>query len=299
MAGGTLDDELEALASGTLSLDDVMRQSGVKPLGGTPRSVKPAPKPKKAKPAKRGRTTPAPTPVKAPVAPTAPVADPRLAELEAQLVSARQAEAAAVEALSTLRTELAGTRDDLEHAQARVAERDVHTLAQLLEERGLRGDVRGLAVRSLIDAHRWDELATLIDVVDLRRARRVLDHHLVLHCGEADCPLPEHLAAVSTRRDRCELCAGKGQQGVLRAISDVLLLSGVTRLALLGGPTTHLRLLGSGLDGRVDSRRIRTVDEVGDAQLTLTWEGPDADDVVHVDGGLAGMLTALTAWNAR
>ena len=283
MAGGPLDDELEALATGRLSFDDLMKNSGVQRMGGTPKAT-----PKR----------PAKAPAKAPQPAPAPVADPRLAQLEAKVASLTGQVEALTADLASATQSLTAATDQLAAAEQRLTERETFTLAQLLDERGLRGDVRGLAIRALIDAHRWDALAGLLDVVDLRRARRVVAHHLVLHCGEGDCPLPEHLAAVSTGRPRCELCGGRGQQGLLRAVSDALLLSGVTRVALLNGPTAQLRVLIDGLDERVECTRIRTLDEVGDAQLVLAW-GEAVEGAVVVERGLASVLDAVTAWSER
>lgn len=303
MSTGPQDDDLEALASGALSLDQLMAQSGVKRMGGVAKSK---PRPKKAPKAPKARARTAARPVApSPSAPVERPVDPQVAELRGRIqvadarVATLEAELAAVRAeLAEASASLADKGDAMALLEARVADRDVTTLTALLEARGLRGDQRGVALRALIDAHRWEELVGLLDVLDVQRARRVLDHHLALHCGAEDCPVPDHLAALPVPRDRCELCAGLGRTGVLRAISDELLLSGVTRVALLRGPTSHLRLLTGQLDPRIEARRVRSADEVGDAQLVLAW-GDAPPDALAVAGGVADVLETLRAWNRR
>ena len=308
MARRTLDDEesLEALASGDLDFDQLMSQSGVRRLdkasAAKKRPTKPAQQkaqPQKAQPQKAPPTRAAPVPgrPRSGVEERAQAFEARTRQLEETLGTERserkaeRAHTAELEsALSTAVAERDEARRKLGVASARLDEqRDRPTLGELLAERGLVGvDAQGAAVRALVDAHRWEELAELLEVVDPEGARAVVAAHVVLHCGRADCPPPPHTGRVPVAEERCDICGGLGQAGLLRSISDTCMLAGVTKIGLVGGPPGQLRILVDGLDRRLSLLRG---DAASSAQVVVYWNVPG--DGVTVDGGLAALAAAL------
>ena len=305
MGRRTLDDEdsLEALAAGELDFDQLMSQSGVSRLGGP---QKKASKPKVASPAPQAKAK-----AEAPARPRprsgaeerAQAYEERAGELERSLGAESEARRSADARVLELEAENAALRARLGEAERRLGvasarldeQRDRPSVRELLEARGLAGlDSRGAAIRALVDARRWEELAELLDVIDEPAARAVLSAHLVLHCGRADCPPPDHIARVPVAERRCELCAGKGQAGLMRDISDTLMLAGINRLGLTGGPPAQVRLLADGLDRRLELLRGAAAQE---AQLQVAWnvEG----EGIRVDGGLAALAEALRSWSAE
>jgi hypothetical protein len=320
-----LEDSIEALAEGSLDLDELMSISGVRRGGQRPRkkatdrakppqgpSSKPAPRPG------RGATPSSSTsaraqPVRPP--PAAPVPKAQLERMQAleslvqtlrsELDKARSERDEVRSRLRPLRRERDEAREEARSASdradrmaARVSrvEQDNPLLSTLLEEQGFRGsDERAAAIRALLDAHRWGEIESMLVPIDPALLRLRLSRHVVLHCGESDCPRPSGVALVRVGRDRCEVCGGEGQPSLQRAISDCLMLNGCRVLLLRGGRPWELRLLRDGVDRRLTVDLDRGQDEP-DA-LRVAWGLPVREGELAAEVGIPALVQALRAWS--
>ncbi|HJN73330.1 MAG TPA: hypothetical protein QGF58_05285 [Myxococcota bacterium] len=308
MGRRTLDDEesLEALASGDLDFEQLMAQSGVERLGDKPPAKGKTTRQPGAPAQKPARPTPKaeaarPGPPRSGAEERARAYEARTEQLEQTLDVERGQRKSAAARIADLEANVAELNSNLELATAklRVAsarldeQRDRPSIGELLGARGLEGmDARGAAVRALVDARRWESLAELLEVVDEPSARAILAAHVVLHCGRPDCPAPPHAARVPVTEERCDLCAGQGQAGLLRDISDTFLLAGVTRIGLVGGPPAQVRILSNGLDRRLELLRGQRAAE---GQVQIAWNV--GSEGIAVDGGLAALAAALKAWS--
>jgi hypothetical protein len=271
------------------------------------------PAPKAAEPAAR-ETTPLPTrepelptPTVA-VEPTAPVPDhpqassrsgsaegtARLEELERSVTALEEQLAQSREALARSMAERDAAlqqRDAMQQHSGRLLEGlgqgggEPNSLLGLLQARGLRGlDEAGFALRGLLAAHLLEGSLPLMQVQDGGRLGRVLRDRLVLHCGRQACVAPEGVELVQVPKGRCELCGGLELPRAFQVLSDACLLSGITRLVIVGGRRWQLGWLEAGLDRRLKLRHWSgerpPVEDALDscldgAQLVILWDGAE------------------------
>lgn len=276
-----------------VSLDDMMRKSGVRRLDGAPDPARGAPSPRPAPPPAR----PPPAPAQAIESPPPKVdslrSDPllrdRLLQSEVQLDRARQQitelreqlaaqQGRAMKRVAELEQRLVD-RDALAHELQRqldaakaapepatgapsepppAPDQDaLATLNALLRERGLIGeDEAAAAVRALIAAHRWAPIADTLQVPSPDPVRATLQHRLVLHCEREGCPVPAGVTPVRVGQERCEMCGGTDAERVLRRFSEALLLHGLRRLLLVGGALGVHRILSEHVDHRIELRLV-------------------------------------------
>lgn len=290
----------EAPAKG-LDLDSLMAATGVKPIkrGGAPQS----PQRSQARP-QRHRDPKAPAAAQAP-----------LQELAARLVRAKSANAELAsknrqleEELDALRLSLAKTQANARDAQeklqaheAQVGEGERAQLSDLLEGRGLIGeDERNAAIRALIEVRRWDALAGDLRPMDPQAAQSALELYVVMACGRGQCEAPKGMGWVQVTPRRCEVCGGEGPKRHLRRLSDAMLLHGLRRIALIGGPAGYRRLVRENLDERIKvltGSKPSAVDLEG-VQCLILWgavEDPQAGmPTLRVQGrGLVQLVDAI------
>ena len=153
-----------------------------------------------------------------------------------------------------------------------------------LEARGLKGRYEhAAAVRALLDARRWPDLAASLAVARPRVLQALLRERLVLQCGRPRCAVPRFTVPVRVPPSRCEICAGEDLPNTMRRLSDELLLSGATRLLILGGGPGEHRLLAEMLDERVSlvgiSGRAPVVpgEALESAGVVVLWSGAEPD----------------------
>ncbi len=298
--------------------DALMRSQGVVALGGGPaperrkapvqRRPTPAPRPAPAH-----RTDAAPAPKPAPLAATraleraaakAELFD-RIEHLQESLQGAERAAAAAREEaaaasarVDALQAELAERSERLLRLESELVEREAQlvvlagegpeltggptTLDAAFEERGLKGrDEQGAAARALIEARRWPELASALEVSRPEALVGFLRRRLTLHCGRDGCPVPANTAPVRVPPSRCEICGGGDPQRALRRLSDAFLLNGYTHVLLVGGRPGEHRLLADALDERVSLSGVpgrapaAPAALLSEAQLAVLWLGAD------------------------
>jgi len=304
------------------SFDDVMRSHGVQKLGARrPRGAgPPASKPRVApapqlqalsRPARQPRRPvpvprPAPAPRPAPRAPsrsaTAELLDrieslqDRVQSLEAELGRERRRTAdtgADTDRARTALVTLFGHLEDrdrvidtLRRQLAEVGPPDEREtpLGAELEARGLKGrDEHAGAVRALLDARRWPDLAASLAVARPRVLQAMLRERLVLQCGRPRCAVPRFTVPVRVPPSRCEICAGEDLPNTMRRLSDELLLSGANRILILGGGPGEHRLLAEKLDERVSligiSGRAPVVpgEALESAGVVILWTGAEPD----------------------
>ncbi len=282
-----------------LDLDSLMAATGVKPMkrGGAPRPQQ----------APRHRDPKAPSAAQAP-----------LQELAARLVRAKSANAELANKNRELEQELDTLRLTLAKTQARALEAQESALAlqvskgedgesaklnDLLETRGLIGeDERNAAIRALIEVRRWDALAAGLQPLEPSAARSALELYVVMACGRGQCEAPKGMGLVQVTPSRCEVCGGEGPKRHLRRLGDAMLLHGLRRVALVGGPAGYRRLVRENLDERIKmltGSKAAAVDLEGIQCLILWGDTPAPETAVatlRVQGrGLVQLVDAVRA----
>lgn len=145
-----------------------------------------------------------------------------------------------------------GERLDDRPAASPVASEARVALPDLLYQRGLRGlDESCRVLRSLLESHDLDPLLPLLEVVGPARLSWVLDERLVLCCGLQGCRVPEGAIGLAVSPSRCDLCSDQSFESSAHRFSDACLLSGLTRILLVGGPSMLHRSLRELVDRRV------------------------------------------------
>ena len=297
-------------SSAGLDLDSLMAATGVKPMkqGVGPRP-RPRPRPQQALGALPARHRDP----KIPVAAQAP-----LQELATRLVRAKGANAELAaknreleQEVDTLRLTLAKTQARALEAQEIARALQVSAgqdgasakLSELLETRGLIGeDERNAAIRALIEVRRWDAIAADLKPLDPSAARSALELYVVMACGRGQCETPKGMGCVQVTPRRCEVCGGEGPKRHLRRLGDAMLLHGLRRVALVGGPAGYRRLVRENLDERITmltGSRAAAVDLEG-VQCLILWGDTPAAEVsmptLHVQGrGLVQLVDAVRA----
>ena len=290
--------------------------------GRKPPKPVPAPAPAPVPVAVEEQAPPSPAPVEVPavvpVAVSEPQLDPqlvqasvrcrelelRLAQLEEQTDKLREQQlqdSLQAEALRAERDELQGVAARLVAAagvgDARVSNEG---LLALLQERGLRGlDEAGFALRALLAAHLLDSSLPLLLALDGGRVRRVLAERLCLCCQSENCGIPLGVETVRVPAERCELCGGNELPRIHHSFSDACLLSGITRVMLVGGRRWHHAWIEASSDRRLQLR-LRSGSL---AALAATLEGDLAwaQLVVVWDDGLtsADLIAAIEQRRSR
>lgn len=292
-----------------LDLDSLMAATGVKPMK---RSAAPRPQqvPQQQSPRAphaRHRDPKVPAAVQAP-----------LQELATRLVRAKSANAELAaknreleQQMDALRLTLAKTQaralDAQESARAlqvRAGEDGASAkLSDLLETRGLIGeDERNAAIRALIEVRRWDAIAADLKPLDPAAARSALELYVVMACGRGECEPPKGMGCVQVTPRRCEVCGGEGPKRHLRRLGDAMLLHGLRRVALVGGPAGYRRLVRENLDERIKmltGSKAAAVDLEG-IQCLILWGDTPIPEVgmptLHVQGrGLVQLVDAVRA----
>ena len=294
--------------SAGMDLDSLMAATGVKPmkrgLGSRPR-----PRPQQAlgpQPA-RHRDPKIPADSQAP-----------LQELATRLVRAKGANAELAaknreleQEVDTLRLTLAKTQARALEAQEMARTLQVSAgqdgasekLSELLETRGLIGeDERNAAIRALIEVRRWDAIVADLKPLNSAAARSALELYVVMACGRGQCETPKGMGCVQVTPRRCEVCAGEGPKRHLRRLGDAMLLHGLRRVALVGGPAGYRRMVRENLDERITmltGSRAAAVDLEG-VQCLILWGDTPAAEVsmptLHVQGrGLVQLVDAVRA----
>lgn len=310
----------------------MMQSMGVRPLGGsdTPSGRHRAPPVRR--PTSAAVTAPQPLPPRRPASPPpAPPGPDRSQDLQDALESVRgalarttrdlnrqtQARQAAEQTIAALRQQLQEAAGTLAAEQARTSALNAAleapaggdaSLPALLRARGLHGpDEAQRAVSAMLSSHRFDAVISELAAPRRDRLATLLQDNLLLHCGRDDCPAPDGRPVVRVAEDRCELCGGLGLMGPLQDFSDALLLAGLTRVGLQGGPPLLLRRLETLLDRRV---QLRFVGEglarmAPPPQVLIRWlpgdRAPTLIDgvIVCTDTTLAGMLRRAAGWLNR
>lgn len=282
-----------------LDLDSLMAATGVKPI--------------KRQAPQAARRTPQPARHRDPKAPSATQAP--LQELAARLVRAKSANAELAaknrqleEELDALRLNLAKTQARAWDAQERLqaqeqpgGDGEAAKLGDLLEGRGFIGeDERNAAIRALIEVRRWDALAAELRPLEPEAAQAALELYVVMACGRGQCEAPKGMGWVQVTPRRCEVCGGEGPKRHLRRLSDAMLLHGLRRVALIGGPAGYRRLVRENLDERIKvltGSKASAVDLEG-VQCLILWgaaEDPEAGmPTLRVQGrGLVQLVDAV------
>ncbi|MFT7519752.1 MAG: hypothetical protein ACI9MC_001896 [Kiritimatiellia bacterium] len=231
-----------------------------------------------------------------------------LAERESQLKSE----------LDALKQDLDRKRQELDEALVQLSAREQAVaalesggvpLVDLLAERGLRGrDEASRALAQLSAQRLLDGTLLSLRVFDPAAVRDILRSRLILAKGPLEL---DGVAVVTVAPDRAELPAGDALQRLKDALADQFLLSGLTRVVVVGGGPLWHRMLRGGLDPRVqlrlDPSSVRDVDaavvDVDWADVVVLWGVTETDsalrtysasDAVMVrlkDGGLLGLLS--------
>ncbi|MFT5586426.1 MAG: hypothetical protein ACI9VR_004024 [Cognaticolwellia sp.] len=296
--------------SAGLDLDSLMAATGVKPMKRSP-----TPRPQQAprpQPAPRAQHVQHRDP-KVPAAALAP-----LQELATRLVRAKSANAELAVKNRELEREMDTLRLTLAKTQARAleAQESAHALqvsageegvsarlSDLLETRGLIGeDERNAAIRALIDVRRWDAIAADLKPLDPSAARSALELFVVMACGRGQCETPKGMGCVQVTPRRCEVCGGEGPKRHLRRLGDAMLLHGLRRVALVGGPAGYRRMVRENLDERIrmlTGSKAAAVDLEG-VQCLILWGDTPVPEVsmptLHVQGrGLVQLVDAVRA----
>lgn len=154
-------------------------------------------------------------------------------------------------------------------------------LRRLLEGRGLRGDDEfGALLAGFAEAHRTRELLDVLQLTDPAPVELLLSERVVLVGPGEDAPAG--LVPVRVAADRGE---GPGAAGVRVAINRLvtaLLVRGLRRLVVFGGPGSAVRVLREALDPRVELRlfptpRGETLPDVPAGAVVVLW-GDAAED---------------------
>jgi hypothetical protein len=231
-----------------------------------------------------------------------------LEALEAQLTELREQRERLMVDLRALGQERDRLRQELDELVASNQQRSIEggehgeIVLELLQQRGLRGlDEAGLALRVLLGAHLLDGTLPTLRTPDGARLRRLLSERLCLCCGAEACGTPEGAEAVRVPAQRCELCGGEDLPRIHHRFSDACLLSGVTRVLVLGGRRWQHRWIEQGADRRLQLRLRGGAqmppaeamrDDLAWAQLVLLWD----DGALHpvLPEAVAGSTTVTT-----
>lgn len=297
--------------------DNLMAQMGVKPIGGAGAKGSRPPK----APEGRGRPAantaqPAPMAPMAPSGPALPVSrpgapatpslaeDPRLVPLRAEASALRASLAEERARAEGLEAERDALRQQLEAAAVEREELDEHRkslqralsaastsgpkappeLQELLIERGLKPATEAdTLLRAVAEAHVGGELVALLQAADGARAEGWLEDHVALVCGGERCPPPPGRAILIVPSARCEICGGSDVRRAVRLFVDATLMSGATRVTIVGGSPKYHRTLRE-----LVSHRSLTVDLVpGNARRTMKQAQADLNrsNLVIIWGG--------------
>lgn len=200
-------------------------------------------------------------------------------------------------AITAQREALAAERAALEAAR-RVPSSTA--LADVLAARGLHGqDEFERAIRTLAENRRLAEIIPFLAVTDVAHVKDWLANVLIL----VDGPPPEALqreALVTVGTERAEIPGAATFRRLTTELSERLLLNGLRRVLVVGGPVRGHRLMAKALDPRIEIRfrPARTVVAV-DAETDVTRVDAVALWNVDVDDGAAGVYASGRALVAR
>ena len=284
----------------TSLFEQAMDMAGVEPL--TRRSRQPAQAVSRKKRSTRFRkqdATPSPVlPAESPPPPPPepPPADPVVVtevvdgvkEMAAEMAALQDERKSMKERIKYLLAEKDKTEKALAGLQRRMDARDelrssgAHSgLVEEFAARGVRGlDEVSLALRGLLRQHAFDGILPLLDITRPEKFAAVLEERLCLVCGRDGCEPPSGSTAVRVPAERCELCAGETAARVFRIFNSACLLSGVTRVLLVGGAPQFQRWIKEGVDRRIALRLIpgsgplggeRVASDARWAQVIVLW----------------------------
>jgi hypothetical protein len=199
----------------------------------------------------------------APTEPEGPRDPASLEALQAELTAMRDEREALLREQRLLRSELAeaGVRcDELQELATQLSSSSGEGLPgqglmDLMRGRGLVGvDEVGFTLRALLSAHLLDSSLPLLRSLDGGRLERLLRDRLCLCCGAEGCGSPAGVELVRVPARRCELCGGRDLPRAHDRFSDACLLSGITRVLLVGGQRWQHHWIEAGLHRRLELR---------------------------------------------
>ncbi len=203
--------------------------------------------------------------------------------------------------LASERAEIAAERASLASDRARLAAERAQAatqryasqgtpLVELLESRGLRGpDEQERALGSLAASRQLRTFLASLRTTDPEGLGRILAERIVLAAGPSTMP---GAAVVVVGAERAELPEREDVERDLKAISEQLMLLGLRRVAVVGGPARWHKLLRDGLDARIELRfqpgglrtRAAAESDVTRIDLVVLWATPIAPDAQEVYG---------------
>lgn len=210
-----------------------------------------------------------------------------LQQQRGELAGERAELAAERASIATERARLAADRAAA--ASARAASHGA-AVVDLLESRGLRGpDEQERALGSLAATRQLRSALPSLRTTDPEGLGRLLAERVVLAAGPAAMP---GAAVVVVGSDRAELPDQEQIDRDLRAISEQLMLLGLRRVAIVGGPARWHKLLREGLDPRIELRfhpgglrtRADAETDVTRIDVVVLWATPVAPEAHEVYG---------------
>lgn len=232
----------------------------------------------------------------------------RLAEERAALQAEREGLEALREAIDLERAAAEAERLAVEQERQRQIEAAVSTgtpLQELMEARGLRGlDEAERAVAALATGRSLRDILWCLDVRSPELVERVLAQRLLLVGENPPESLPRTFARVRVSPERADVPDAADLERELRRVSELLMLNGLRRLAIVGGRAHWQRLIRDGFDPRIElaflpdgsalSRELRE----GRVDALVLWgtgvatgvEAPPQVRVIRVDPPELGAL---------
>ncbi|MCB9744863.1 MAG: hypothetical protein H6741_04045 [Alphaproteobacteria bacterium] len=209
--------------------------------------------------------------------------------VERELSAVQTREVEHLRALEDARAELCATRAHVEVLERRSAQEaapapapepapappeSIGSLSEMLLARGLKGeDEAASAVRALMQARRWEQVAGQLTPEHPESLRALLQDRLLLHCGRESCATPPGSVPVHVAASRCECCGGGDLARSLRRLGETLLLNGMRRVSLVGVSPAWARVITEQLDARVELVLLQGAPSA-ECQLLLAWHAP-------------------------
>lgn len=289
-----------------------------------------------------GRAAPAPAPQSSPLERALGEAQAERDALRAQLLDAHRALVAAQAEINALRGDLERgqkRQDDAEKHAAGVDRRAAHLEAELraaragtaspsrlrladaLQQRGLSARTEAdMFLRAIADARLGQKLVEQLLTEDPSELDDLLVEDVALIGACPACPRPAGRAVVEVPRPRCDVCGGSDIQRTVKDFIQSALLSGITRVVVVGGSAQYRRTLRELVPkDRVrltlvpgDKRRLQADarEDLRNNDLVVVWGATELNHAVSENytrlpegaakvwtinhRGIAGMLTELS-----